>query len=235
MPLNRLKPLTCLFAVALLGGFAFSHAQAAPFTADPAQFSEQEREAMQRIFSHGLTPRMRKALETLNLTVQKRLPANGAMAPQLGGFHPETATIELALLDEKGVASTAGAQTFSAVFSHELGHALLFTGVGPTELCQFAAAQGPWSGPLADERGVASLMDPILFRSHPRIHIDAALLTARLGVPNRYALRNIHEWFAEMISTWIEQRLRPERGSTFQFREGFEESLDRLFTRFDAQ
>jgi hypothetical protein len=232
------------FVLAFLGGLLCSPARATPVRIAQNHFSTDEQRTMQLILDECLTPAMRRAVEASGLTVQKGIDGTGAFEFRSGGYHPETRTIDIAA-DSKDVPnSTWKGSAFAALFAHELGHALIFSGVQAADLRSLAESAGPWSGLLEQTSPDDSLMQPLFFHPHPRLNIDAALLESRLGVPSRYALRSVHEWFAEMFSIWIQERLielnpaelkPPGRTPRFRLNGSFEKKLDRLFTRFDTQ
>jgi hypothetical protein len=94
-----------------------------------------------------------------------------------------------------------------AAITHEIGHAVVFSRLSSLALQTLAERHGPWNGSFKVPRVGDSLLDRGLLTPHPDYNIPYSASLNRIGVPSRYALRNMHEWFAELFSRWSMSKL----------------------------
>jgi hypothetical protein len=97
------------------------------------------------------------------------------------------------------------ARTWS-VIAHEIGHAYVISNLSAERLALLARRFGPWR--FANFASTDHLLSPQFFRPHPLFGAHAGAIYDVENAPSRYALQNVHEWFAECFSTMIQEKLR---------------------------
>ncbi len=97
------------------------------------------------------------------------------------------------------------AHTWS-VIAHEIGHAYVMSNLSAERLAFLARKFGPWR--LNDPGLGGDLFSPVFFRPHLLFGAPAGVINELDNSPSRYALQNVHEWFAECFSTMVKEKLR---------------------------
>ena len=97
------------------------------------------------------------------------------------------------------------ARTWS-VIAHEIGHAYVMSNFTAERLALLAHRFGPWR--FANFASSDHLLSPLFFSPHPLFGAPAGAINELENSPSRYALQNVHEWFAECFSTIVQEKLR---------------------------
>jgi hypothetical protein len=97
------------------------------------------------------------------------------------------------------------ARTWS-VIAHEIGHAYVMSNLSAERLAFLARRFGPWrfKNFVANDH----LLSPHFFSPHPLFGAPAGTINELENSPSRYALQNVHEWFAECFSIMVKEKLR---------------------------
>ena len=99
------------------------------------------------------------------------------------------------------------ARTWS-VIAHEIGHAYVLSSLSAESLAFLARRFGPWRLNAVDSG--AHLFSSQFFRPHPLFGAPAGVINKLENSPSRYALQNVHEWFAECFSSMVKKKLRDQ-------------------------
>lgn len=97
------------------------------------------------------------------------------------------------------------ARTWS-VIAHEIGHAFVMSNLSAERLAFLARRFGPWRFEKLSPGD--HLLSPRFFIPHPLFGAPAGAINELENSPSRYALQNIHEWFAECFSAALKEKLR---------------------------
>ncbi len=95
---------------------------------------------------------------------------------------------------------------FYETLSHEIGHSVVFSLLSPSALRHLAIEFGPWAKHIGLQ-APTNLQDPIFMTPHSDYNMPIEAVLIHNNVPSRYALSNVHEWFAETFSNWVIQTL----------------------------
>lgn len=110
------------------------------------------------------------------------------------------------------------ARTWSLI-AHEIGHAFVMSNLSAERLAFLARKYGPWR--IENLSPGDHLLSPQFFIPHPLFGAPAGAINELQNSPSRYALQNIHEWFAECFSAMLKEKLRRQG-----FFPGIAEQLD---------
>ena len=156
------------------------------------------------VMSQGLSSRSRSKLTKLQYVIaDESISRHGVDAY----YSHESDALIIGKTHEEGGSDPQKhlAHTMS-IIAHELGHAYAMSNLSAERLGHLARRFGPWKfyTPNASDH----LFSPPFFTPHPFFGAPAGAISQLDNAPSRYALQNIHEWFAECFSVALRNNLR---------------------------
>lgn len=158
------------------------------------------------ILEHGLPPRF---LEQTHLKYLYAFRGHDAEI-NIAGYHHQAAALSIGGHSAYATAPSGEQARLTLLFTlaHELGHAYLLSQMAVADIQKLAITHGGW-GPLLEDKLPLDLLDPVFFLPHPLLGRQNATLgeaeipRRRANLPSRYAMSNVHEWFADCFAAYV--------------------------------
>jgi len=161
-------------------------------------------ESLATIMSHGLSNDTQKKLTRLQYVISDdSISKNGVDAYY---SHEMNALIIGKTSDVNSSRPKHQLARTWSVIAHEIGHAYVMSNFTAERLALLAHRFGPWQ--FANFTSSDNLLSPLFFSPHPLFGAPAGAINELENSPSRYALQNVHEWFAECFSTMVQEKLR---------------------------
>ncbi len=191
--------LTIFAFCAVLGPPFEAHASRLSKTADAEQIYSKLLASLKPRTQSAFTPIPHLLVRTHSHIKSPTGSARPLFSRAKGAYDPITNTLTV------HNPSTMSAAEIRHTLAHELGHALALRQLSPAELCRWVSTQlSQWSAlESVPCNTLGSHLDPALFRPHPLRDAPSIVLQKNQAIPNRYALSNAHEFFAESFAHWI--------------------------------